>query len=324
MMGIDSTNKKTLKPLGDLSLFPREIRDEIYRHVFPKKYKAFYSSSIVRPTVLKQTDLQAVHFSMYHDWTASNLSILRLSKAIKDEAMPILYSEGTFRFYYGLGPQYPKEVPQLPNIDITNRMTNVEIVYDAQLDPHMDPEADSYLEWDASNCYGCAPAGPLEFFQGVTISRKSILIELRGCSFGVYLATKVTGSPLSRSLRQVTGFKDVTLRLATNKGVYCPAKWTSKAQGKEWIDAGEWEKLYAGFIPLFRAMSKNLEPALGKSSAMSELEPGESSSRLSSSGQRHIVFHPRDHQATISKQGDKTKKDPMSDEQSMSNTELNR
>ena len=66
--------------------------------------------------------------------------------------------------------------------------------------------------------------------------------------------------------------------------------------------------LYAGFTSLFAAMSKNLESSLGKSSAMSELVPGECmyfESNLKGSfdvsGQREIVFHPRDHLAAVSK-----------------------
>ena len=330
-MKTTSTITKTRKPLGDLSYFLREIRDEIYQYVLSRKYKAFYSCSIVRPTGIQKTDLQIVDIPIYHNLTASNLSILRLSKAIKDEAMSIFYSEGTFRFYYSprLGQSYLKEGPQIPNFDVISRMTNIEIIYDTQINPIV------FSTQTASSMYAGAPAGPLEFFRGSNVSRRFILIVLRLCGWAAYCASEMTKSPLFRSLKEMTGLKNMTLRFITNGNVYCSPQIRDRIQSKEWVLAGEWDKLYAGFTPLFTAMRKDLEPSLGKSSAMSELVPGESMyfdpnlrDRFEVSGQREIVFHPSDHLAAKSKANkskmnkSKTNKDTLNSKQSVRTTEL--
>lgn len=198
-------------------------------------------------------------------------------------------------------------------------MTNIEIIYDAQIYPAV------FSSETASNIYGGATAGPLEFFRESNVSRNSILIVLRWSGWAVYCATKRTKSPLFRSLREVTGFNNMTLRFITNGNVYFSPQITSRIQSKEWVLAGEWDKLYAGFTPLFTVMSKHLESSLDKSSAMSELVPGECMyfelnlrGRFDISGQREIVFHPRDHLAAISK----ANKDTMNLEQSVSTTEF--
>lgn len=320
-MKTTSISTKTRTSLGDLSYLPREIRDEIYRHVLSRTYKAFYSFSITRPTIMQKTNLQIVDIPIYRDLAASNLSVLRLSKAIQDEAMPIFYSEGTFRFYYSprLGQAYLEGIPQDPNVDIISRMTNVEIIYDTHINPAV------FSTETASTFYRGAPAGPLKFFRGSKVSRKSMLIVLRWCGWAAYCATEMTKSPLFKSLRRVTGFKNVTLRFITNGNVYCSPQIRGEIQSKEWVLAGEWDKLYAGFPPLFTAMSKYLESGLGKSSAMSDLVPGESmyfefnlKGRFDISGQQEIVFHPRDHRAAISK----ANRDTMNLEQSVSTTEF--
>lgn len=77
------TNTKTLKPLGNMSRFPREIRDEIYRHVFSNTYKAFYSSLIFRRTFDYNPEFSRRVYNKREKRTESNMSILRLSKAIK-------------------------------------------------------------------------------------------------------------------------------------------------------------------------------------------------------------------------------------------------
>ena len=259
------TSPKTLSPYGDLSIFPREIRDEIYRQVLPAKYRAFYSDSIVRPALYDTLE------NFLPRWIASDLCILRLSKAISDEAMSILYLEGTF--YFPLGPSDYLH----PNAAITNRMMSVHFWFNMPFDDYPDRF--------------CSPEpGPLLWFQGDTITRKSIeiVVNLYRWSGDV---TELTRSPLIPSLKKLTGFETVTLGLYTISDQYCPPKGTTKATKKIWSDAEEWEKLYAGFEPLFHILSKELEPSLGCSSAMSELTAGEYGLRMD--GKRHIVFHPR-------------------------------
>lgn len=299
-----STNTRTSNPFGDLYYFPREIRDEIYRNIFPD-WRVAYETSIIEPTGMRQTNL--VRFRNGRcDWTPFNLSILRLSKAIKSEATPIFYSKGYFRFHYFLGEYFPEEAPQLPDLRFMNCIRNVEIICDVE-------EVDYNNSESVSDIYGSAPAGPLGLLQGANIPRNSIVVVVSLCSFGARYGAKLTESPLIKSLKEMIGFKTVTLRLKINGDGYCPPQGTSRAQIKKWTKAGEWEKVYGGFIPLFRAMRKELEPTLGIC-GMGKLERGERCGNLSLSGRRAILFHPRDHQAKISK----ANKDKMKLEQSMS------
>lgn len=316
VMKTAATNTETPKPLGNLSLFPREIRDEIYRHVCSSTYVAFYSSSIVRPITHDKPNYCSNTFSECDMCAEDHLSVLRLSKAINNEAMLILYSEGTFVFEYGLGhtnpsglkigytrlridsdwsfyrlgQEYDSGAPQHPYANIIERMTNIELRYDATLCQGLD------FEWDMSDysdSFTSAPAGPLEFFQGVVVMRDTITVELK-LSNWINSATKMMTSPWFRALKQLTGFRTVILGLVAEAEPCLPLL----DPGREWLDNDETDKLYAGFEPLLHAMSKNLEPTLGNGSMSSCVSGGYEIPKF---GTRYVVFHPRDHQAAILK-----------------------
>ncbi len=284
-MDTTPTNTTMLKPLGDLSVFPREIRDEIYRHVFPssKRYRAFYSASICRPAIRQE-------------WVGSDLSILRLSKAIKDEAISLLYSEGTFCFRDCVNPDYIHALRH-PNADVIDRMTNIELFHDAIYVP----------EWEmlaATKPY-CAGAGPLEFFQGASVMRKSIHISLEIFD-GAWLnyATAMAVWRPFKVLRHLIGFQTVTLRLIAICTSFPRPQGSAGNKLKESQPPRRWAKLYRGLDTSLSAMSKDLEPTLGNRSAMSELVPGPDGFWYS--GQRHVTFHPRDHLVSISKEKKET------------------
>ena len=121
-----SNTTKTIKSLGKLSLFPREIRDEIYRHSLSRKKYSWWSI-LDCTTLLNSKDPNSYgSFSYVHrnfmgrEWTESNLSILCLSKAIKKEAMASLYLNGTLAF------QNDNEIKVLQHPS-TDNMTNIEI-----------------------------------------------------------------------------------------------------------------------------------------------------------------------------------------------------
>ena len=111
-------------PLGDLAALPREIRDQIYCNlVTSTKIRAYYSDTVVKPWLKNQQN----------SWGRVReqhciVAVLRTSKAIKDEILQALYSNGTFRF---------DELVDFDNIarfktpcnDITNRMMNIEICF---------------------------------------------------------------------------------------------------------------------------------------------------------------------------------------------------
>ena len=249
-METNFAKSNALKPFGDLSYFPREIRDEIYRHVLPKKYMTFESSCVIR-FVYYEND----------DWIWPKLSILRLSKAINEEATSIVYSEGTFEFRYGYDWEHDgTRFQQHWNVDFMNRIMNVDI--------------------STSDNKGQPYAGTVQFFRGDVITRNSILIKL------IYdhedWSIKITTSPLFRALKQLTGFKTVTLRL----------------MAVESYDAKNWEEVV--LEPLLTAVCKELEPTLGNSSARSKVVPTNWDIAIGRK-QQEIVFHPRDHLAKMSK-----------------------
>ena len=287
-------NEPTPKPLGDLSFFSRELRDEIYRHVFSKTYKAFYSSSIVKPAYYDKSDdhsLSRIERDR-EERTGSDLSILRLQKAINTEAMSLLYSEATFRFHHNVRPDYYLQSPQSGVADIAKRMTHIAISCDVGRALEIDSMVGSIPAWSSLG-YRMALAGPLQFFQGVFITRESILVDLRLHEWSIN-AANLTVSPFFEALKQLTGFKTVTLRLTSMSDYYCPAQETSRATIEEFLEAGQWEKLYAGFGPLLCTMSDALEPALGNRSEMELLvSPWHA--------QCCTTFHPQAHLAAISK-----------------------
>lgn len=123
----------------------------------------------------------------------------------------------------------------------------------------------------------------MELFLGVSIRRKSILIELilwkvSSC------AIKMIESLLFVALKRLTGFKTVELRLTTYE-CYSPKGWKG-ATIRYLINDRQWEKLYAGLEIFLSAMCDALEPDLVERSAMREFAPADSD--LSQSEQRHI------------------------------------
>lgn len=276
------TRAKTTNPLGDLSLLPPEIRDEIYRHSIPKK--KYYWRTTFRSSGFYDYDPY-----LHRGSKCKEEPIFCLSKAIKEEAMALFYLNGTFVFRYNLG-DHSKTVGQDSG---TNNMMNIELFYNASLDPAIHLSSDRVRDHKIGISYNSANAGPLDSFRGDALPRKSILIVLRLGEWWRH-ATKMTTSPLFDALRQLTGFETVTLSLAAADGEY----------GK-WPEDEEWERMYTGFEPVLREMSISLEPTLGKSSAISELSPEEIGPSLRGliydRGIRDVVFHPRNHQAAISK-----------------------
>lgn len=221
------------KPLGDLSRFPREIRDEIYRHLVSKEYVAFHSSSIVKPAFYDKLDDYSLSLIERdrEEGTDCDLSILRLQKAITEEAMPLLYSTATFCFCYNVMPDYFSHSPQPGNVDITNRMTNIAISCDVGLALDTDGTHGVTLAWSPLN-YNSARAGPFAFFQGVSVTRESILVDVSLWEWSIHVAS-LTLSPLFEALKQLTGFKTVTLRVTPMNDHYYPAEETSEATIQE-------------------------------------------------------------------------------------------
>jgi hypothetical protein len=93
--------------LGTLNTFPREIRDTIYGHVLGTTY-VFASLSL-------------------EETAATRLAILYTSKAVSEEVVEALYSQGIFRFV----PDFRND-HCTPTIDqkMVNKVKNIEIIID--------------------------------------------------------------------------------------------------------------------------------------------------------------------------------------------------
>ena len=297
------------KNMGTLSVLPREIRDEIYRSVLPKAYKAFWSLSVLEPAPYNWPHPPPFHRRVANrllqglprekrrqrqrkieERNEAHLAVLRLSKDVHAEATALLYLEGTFSFGYRVGPNMFSSLPEYLNETLTRRMTNIQFVCDVG---DRDGEADTgelRLEW-VPTTYLYARAGPLKSFLGVTTARKSTLVELRLWEWSSR-ATEITESPLISALKQFTGFRTVEVRLAarTTTDYNYPLQATSKEVLARWVADEQWAKLYARLEPLLSAIGRLLEPTLGSSGAMSPLKSG--TDDVSPFGYRCIVFHP--------------------------------
>lgn len=296
------------EPLENLSIFPREVRDEVYSHVFPRGNIAIYLSSLELPDFYVNLDRSFAYLTGRESLTEVGFSALSsLPKAIRDEAMSYLCSKGTFRFYNcGIASNHQ---PQNPNvdIDIINRVSKIEILYDVILYQDKDTGFDANMKM-RSNDDARALSGPLKSLQGATIARKSVIIGLkifdgpdRLLCLGreMMISAKMTKSPLLEALKQLTGFKTVTLTL------YYETYFRGEADVK---------KRCVGFEPLFGVLGKALEPTLGNSSAISEPTIENFYSGRLWSGRRYITFHPRDHLTAVTK----AKNDTVDVEQSKS------
>ncbi len=272
IMDIAPFNSRAPSPLGNFSVFPREIRDEIYRHFFSESYSDWYCT-------VSRTHRQMANpyylGSGRNSFSRSSLSILCLSRAIKEEGKAVLYPQVMFSFYFEMECPFEEVPPHLS----TDNMTKIRLFYDATQN----------LVWNGLKDYGSAGAGQLCFFLGDTIMRKSILVDLE-LGGNWHDATEMTESPLFSALGQLTGFETVTLSLSLGDDEY-----------GQWPDDGEWGELYAGFGTVLGEMSKYLEPTLGRSSAMSERSPEAIGPWHPDSVIREVVFHPRAYRAAISK-----------------------
>ena len=104
---LQTTTTKAENPsLGTLSILPREIRDEIYRHLLKSHFYLYHTS--LRPRS-----------------RSPHLSLLSVSKATYNEASSILYSESVFQLHSAYIPTWYLPEPTV------RRMKKIEIVFDS-------------------------------------------------------------------------------------------------------------------------------------------------------------------------------------------------
>lgn len=295
------TNSETSSGLGKLSILPRELRDEIYGHLFPVGYTTLWCAHYnEKAAVFAKTNRLKAAWSKAPGF---NIAILLLSHIIHDEAITIAYSQGIFGFYspYNevsvtpnasmtkrimIGLRYSLSLRRhgmgaLPDTNVTNRIMNVEFHYDDDLDVI----AKRYTGWrfNPPKMFHSTSAGPVALFSGNTVQRNSGLICLR-MSGQLSYPTEYINSPLLNAIKQFTGFRTLMLEFSV------------------WMDTPEMQQLDKGTrrASLARWVNETtvaLEATLG-SGTTSEIEGMEDHRPIVF---HQIEFHPRDDSAGTSK-----------------------
>ena len=220
-------------PTGNLGVLPREIRDQIYGHLM-SRLRSCYPYLCVE--VMIQTDpcgkIQA-------NFDGSRYPILRTSACICREVMAVLYSEKVFtlRQLYTLGRK--DEFIDKIFVDL---IMNVEVSrYQTKL-----PESLMFIS----------------LFAGTKVLRKTFFMCMD------YVPEVTLESPLADTIKQLIGFKTVTLHVIPGRGLRTIDDFNASVQ----------------------ATRQAFEPALGPSTKYS-------SSSEPDSGDHDIgvTFRPRDY-----------------------------
>lgn len=175
-------------------IFPREIRDDIYKSLTAKTYLVygipFYYDDHHRKPKVK---------------TKAGLSILRTCKLIKEEASQIMYSKAGFRFAVDI--DFAKNPPLPPPKSLTDRMMNIDFILNQ-----------ASFDDDTRNHFG--PPTDLKPLTKATLGRfTGSKIQRRTC--GVLLwATEYEdesngflSSPMALAMKEMTGFDQVIIEV---------------------------------------------------------------------------------------------------------------
>ncbi len=276
------TDMEISRSLGDLSILPRELRDNIYAYIVPEGYTPNWHA--------------VVHPGIHYTWLRHeepdfekkspkgprfNITIFLLSRIIHEEAMTIFYSLGTFRF---APPSFQLNgVGRFPNTNIANRIMNVELFYKMSVKKLLILNTKGPQNLHSTTLFWSPSPGPTALFKGNDVKRKSAFIQFNFSEWSSY-KTKLIPTPLFDDLKQLTGFSTVTLKLE---------KFSNYSDDHR----AAWEKGGEELKSLLNEFRASLEPSLGHG-AMSEPEV---TSELQSC---QVVFHPRDHQAQMLKMRD--------------------
>ena len=282
------TDVEISRSLGSLSVLPRELRDDIYAYIVPQGYTAKWHAVTHRGNHYTFSRHQEPGFEKprykYFELPNApgfNITIFLLSRIIHEEAMIVFYSLGTFRF--------PTPCCQLngiyrfPNTNIANHIMNVELFYDMSLKTLLHLNAKGPQDLPSTTLFWSPSPGPTALFKGNDIKRNSAFIQLDFFEWSNH-KTKIIPTTLFDDLKQLTGFRTVTLKL-------------EKISGNSGRDRAAWKKWRIELRSMLQGFRASLEPSLGYG-VMSELEV---ISKLQSC---QVLFHPRDHQAQMLKMRD--------------------
>ena len=261
-----STASSMPTPLGTLSTLPRELRDEIYGYV----HDHVYYTSVSMYDGGKWRSLEN---------KSSGLSMMKLSKAIRQEFLTVLYAQAVFvleGFERFDGTAWERE--KIPCID---QIMNVRYIASLGSTVHM-------LIYDLNSTIRNGhhakfiperSAKPIEFFAGTEVMRKSCSIEL---SFTTPWDMHILQSPFINATKALTGFKIITLKLESCDGKY----WGDNTQRYKGISNADDA---IGLRAVANAIRSTLEPSLGPGVIIEDPDKVVCLDNIS----LNITFHPR-------------------------------
>ena len=248
-------------PFGTLSILPRELRDEIYRHLLNRQWPYYFSDDSPDEDIQK--------------WMGNGLSMLSTCKTIREEFLTVLCSERFFLLnHYSLSNKI-----QHSDIPFLYMISNVIIGLDVY------PMSDHTDKFEPS----ITKPEPISFFNGTSVMRNVCLIELYGCMPRSLLS--LLKSPLMHAMSELTGFKTVRLTFTTYKAIWLEYDDGLSEEARQHVR----ETFYSletcpGFDDFVLRTSNALEPTLGYFAVtrVSWID------RSGMWGQR-VTFHPRGH-----------------------------
>ena len=119
-LAADVATAKVLEQESLLLNIPRELRDEIYRHLVKGDYFIGGQPRVGGRTQRLLSVQGETAGKMIDDL---NFNVFQVSKMISHEAMAVLYSESTFRFEY----EHNREAIRLPPPSVLDRMMKLEL-----------------------------------------------------------------------------------------------------------------------------------------------------------------------------------------------------
>ena len=264
----------TSSSLGTLVVLPREIRDHIYGYVISDRYRAYYSDSIVNDYIVEESEATGMPWEMYHQ-----LGIACTSRLLCDEVSQILYNKAMFCFQqYGTAIA-ALESPLEQNVKLIERIMNIELFIFIS-DPHIENFPVDHKD-----------PGPLTFFHGSVIPRKSAIIRITSTSKR-FFAGALLQSPLVNAIKGLVGFKSVILKAAYERTLSTTTVKSSYGSSIGTFHGELYQK-----DPTWQLLSmakENLGPHIGPSDDISELV-SPSGGSVWKDGYRQIEFHPREY-----------------------------
>lgn len=251
-----------LTPLGTLSIFAREARDEIYRHVCKQEYWYLEEGTWLS---YRQSN------SFWKGQRLHKLPILQVCKTICEEFLPVLCSEGEFE----INQSSFSYKTQRSDVPFVNEISNIKIVLS------LTQGAIHYTD-GSPNSWGSlwSSAGPVSFFTGTSVMRNTCVVKLSECTPLTLLLLK---SSLMLAISQLTGFKTVRLILSTG-----PDYWLKGDTPEDVREIFRGLDTCPAFDTIVFRISHALGPALGSFTTGGRLnEP--------TRWTQYVTFHPQGH-----------------------------